>query len=239
MKTRDFRTRGQSKSIPDVHWNASSDQRSHLHLHNPWLYQNDLLRTMSSRPKAESDLSSISSGLSSVPDAEASTANGKSSKPSKPKSTKPPVATKPKASSAPTKVKKATTTKTNGGTDSGRPEKAMVKPKANGKGKAKALVEEIPKIEKRQRTYGLQAQDLIEYAMDEDIKSEYVAATFRCLSRYTDAFSQLASTICVGFHCQVLQRLYQGTRCRRRVSQSPPTEQERRSCRSQKLFWLL
>lgn len=181
---------------------------------------------MSSRQKAESDLSSVSSGLSSVPDAEATTANGNSSKASKPKSNKSAAAKKPKASTAPMKTKKATTTKANGGTDSGRPEKAMVKPKANGKGKAKAVVEEIPRVEKRQRTYGLQSQDLIEYAEDEDIKSEYVDRDISLLSRYPDAFSQLASAVCVGFHCQVLQRLYQGAGCRRRVSQSPTMEQK-------------
>lgn len=135
---------------------------------------------MSSRRKADSDLSSVSSGLSSVPDAEASTANGKSSKTSKLKSIKPAAAKKTKVyTAAPAKAKKATTTKTSAGADSGRPEKAAAKPKANGKGKAKAVVEEIQRVEKRQRTYGLQSQDLIEYPEDEDIKSEYVAVSSR------------------------------------------------------------
>lgn len=128
---------------------------------------------MSSRRKTDSDLSSVSSGLSSVPDADATTANGTSSKATKVKASKPAAVKKTKVYTAiPAKGKRAASTKTKEGVDSGRSEKVMSKPKANGKGKAKAVVEEIQRVEKRQRTYGLPSHDLIHYAEDEDIKSE-------------------------------------------------------------------
>ena len=128
---------------------------------------------MSSRRKTDSDLSSVSSGLSSVPDGDGATVNGKSSRASKVKASKPAPVKKTKVYSVePAKGEKAASTKTKAGADSGRPEKAMSKPKANGKGKAKAVVKEIQRVEKRQRTYGLLSHDLIQYAEDEDIKSE-------------------------------------------------------------------
>lgn len=126
---------------------------------------------MASSKRTESDLTSVSSGLSTAPDEP--TANGKPSKATKAKPTKPAAAKKTKAqtaSSAP--PKKGSTSKNGTAKDSGRPAKDMNKAKPNGKGKGKAVVQEVEKVEKRQRTYGLLPQDLIEYQEDEDIKSE-------------------------------------------------------------------
>jgi hypothetical protein len=125
---------------------------------------------MASSKRTESDLTSVSSGLSTAPDEP--TTNGKP-KPTKAKSTKTAPVKKTKAPTAATaSTKKAAASKNGTAKDSSRPAKDMNKAKPNGKGKGKAVVEEIEKIEKRQRTYGLLPQDLIEYQEDEDIKSE-------------------------------------------------------------------
>lgn len=125
---------------------------------------------MASSKRTESDLTSVSSGLSTAPDEP--TTNGKP-KTTKAKSTKSAPVKKAKAQSASTaSTKKAVTVKNGTAKDSGRPVKDMSKAKPNGKGKGKAVVEEVEKIEKRQRTYGLLSEDQIDYQEDEDIKSE-------------------------------------------------------------------
>lgn len=135
---------------------------------------------MGSSKRADSDLTSVSSGLSTVPDEQAIT-NGKgSSKASKskgsksPKENKPTVKPKSKASTDGSKAKKAATgTKTVASKDSGKPKKDMNKSKSNGKGKEKEkVVPEVEKVERKQKTYGLAPQDMIEYEEDEDIKAE-------------------------------------------------------------------
>lgn len=150
---------------------------------------------MGSTKRTDSDLTSVSSGLSTAPD-ESTTANGSVSKTTKPKSSKTAAVKKTKAqtASASSTSKKAATSKNGTGKDSGRPAKEMTKPKANGKGKGKAVVEEIEKVEKRQRTYGLLPQDMIDYAEDDDIKSEYVGMRMVKLhSRYADVQSSNAA----------------------------------------------
>lgn len=125
---------------------------------------------MASSKRTESDLTSVSSGLSTAPDEP--TTNGKP-KTTKVKSTKSAPVKKAKAQTASTaSTKKAVTVKNGTAKDSGRPVKDMSKAKPNGKGKGKAVVEEVEKIEKRQRTYGLLSEDQIDYQEDEDIKSE-------------------------------------------------------------------
>jgi hypothetical protein len=139
--------------------------------------QHHVLYSMGSSKRAESDLTSVSSGLSTVPD-EQVVMNGKGSKASKSKGSKPAKESKPtakpktKTSTEGTKGKKAVTgTKIAAGKDSAKPSKDMNKSKSNGKGKEK-VVPEVEKVERQQKTYGLAPQDMIEYAEDEDIKAE-------------------------------------------------------------------
>ncbi|KAJ9123547.1 hypothetical protein QFC24_003762 [Naganishia onofrii] len=133
---------------------------------------------MGSSKRAESDLTSVSSGLSTIPDEQVVT-NGKGSKASKSKGSKPAKESKPtakpktKTSTEGTKGKKAVTgTKIAAGKDSAKPSKDMNKSKSNGKGKEK-VVPEVEKVERKQKTYGLAPQDMIEYAEDEDIKADW------------------------------------------------------------------
>ncbi|KAJ9120166.1 hypothetical protein QFC22_003065 [Naganishia vaughanmartiniae] len=133
---------------------------------------------MASSRRTDSDLTSVSSGLSSMSDEQPIT-NGKGSKASKSKASKPvketKSATKPKVkpSTEGTKGKKATVvTETAVSKDSGKSTKDMNKAKTNGKGKEK-MVPEVEKVEKIQRTYGMASQDMIDYEEDEDIKADW------------------------------------------------------------------